>query len=574
MKKALKYLVSVVMVLMLLVTPNQQAYGANVTLGVSASTVNIGDSVTVTLTIPESVTGTVDLSFPKDLLTYSSASVEVGVNGGIITMNIGKQCVAGTNKVTVTFKAATSGTAEIKVTPMEAYDNDSLDEVTLGSASTKITIQNEVTSDDPDTKSADNSLKSLKLTAGSKAVALSPTFKSGTTKYTATVDYDVTSVVVSATANHKAASIESITGDGTVKLDVGSNVIKVVVQAENGKKATYKITVTRQEKVTDNPSSSESENPDPSESETPATPDFEVNGTGLYVTEDIPSNSIPVDFEEKEILLGASKEVTALSFKNGELTVLYLQTAENVGEYYIYNEELNQVYPFIKLTSEKNYVIVLMPDDVEAPEGYVACTLSIEGKGIVNAYQYQATRTVVNSDFYLLYCINADGELGWYQYDSLEGTYQRYAGIIPTDNTQTDTENPSDTQAGASDSNELQDKYNALTLQLEEAERLQRIIICVAVFVVAVLAIVIVNLLLAKRKEDEEDDEDEEYDDEDEGEIAANAKSEVKEETKVEAKAEDKAEDKSESKVEDEMTSKASQISSTNDGDELEFIDL
>lgn len=526
MKRALNYLVSAVMAIMLLAIPNHQIYAADVSLGVSASSVNIGDSVTVTITIPENVTGTIDLSFSKDVLTYSSASAEVGVNSGVITLNIGKLSMAGSNKMTVTFKAASTGTADLKAKVIAAYDNDSLEDVSLGGASASVTVKNETTSEsESDEKSSDYYLASLKLSNGSKSISLSPTFKYSKTKYTATVNYDVTNVVVGTKLSSGKAEITSITGNGNVDLKVGANVIEIVVKAESGKTLTYTITVTRKEKVTEsqNPSSSESEAPTPSEnpSEEPATPDFQVNGVELYVQNDIPDSVIPTGFGTKKILLNGNKEVTALSLKNGDLTVLYMEDANEVDGLYIYNVEENYVYPFIKLISEKSFAIVLTPDSTMVPEGYTACTLSLEGKGIANAYQYQA---VENNDYYLLYCINEDGVLGWYQYDLKEGTYQRYAGIIPADNTQNDTEdtenteNSENTEVLAPDNSDLQNQYKALEKELQEAKELQRLVICIAVFVVAVLVIIIINLLLAKHRGDSDYEEDDEDDDEDDDE--------------------------------------------------------
>jgi hypothetical protein len=42
----------------------------------------------------------------------------------------------------------------------------------------------------------------------------------------------------------------------------------------------------------------------------------------------------------------------------------------------------------VKLSSENGYIFVLRADEVPAPEYYKDCTLSIEGKGVVNAYQF------------------------------------------------------------------------------------------------------------------------------------------------------------------------------------------
>ena len=88
--------------------------------------------------------------------------------------------------------------------------------------------------------SGDNSLSSLSLSAGS----LSPAFQYNVTDYTASVGQDVSSVEVSAKTSNAAAVIESVSGN--TDLQPGQNTISIVVKAENGMTATYKITVTRE----------------------------------------------------------------------------------------------------------------------------------------------------------------------------------------------------------------------------------------------------------------------------------------------------------------------------------------
>lgn len=88
--------------------------------------------------------------------------------------------------------------------------------------------------------SDDNSLSSLSLSEGQ----ISPALQAGVTKYTATVPNDVTEVEVSARTTNAKASITSISGN--TNLSEGENLISIVVTAENGSAATYKITVTRE----------------------------------------------------------------------------------------------------------------------------------------------------------------------------------------------------------------------------------------------------------------------------------------------------------------------------------------
>lgn len=561
MRKLQHIILSFCLMLGLLYFPNIEAYASNVTLGVNKSKINIGDTVTVTVKVPESVSATVDITYSSDVLSFVSASADVGTNGSTITMNIGKYSLAASDKITVKFKAATSGTANISASVISAVDNATAEEVSLGGASTSVTVKNQSNdapeddeddddndnndddddddADQPSTppadqpsappsgnedapKSADNSLASLKLSSGT----LSPSFRYNVTNYTATVGYDVTSVVVSATPSNGNAVIESVTGNGNVNLQVGENTIQIVVKAENGVKATYTIVVTREAEGDTTPippedDSSESETPD-----APTTDETEVlqwNGQELQPAENIPNDIVPTDFTVNTVMIN-SVEVPCLTFVNGDLRVLYLADEEGTAGLYIYDEVQQMVYPFVKVEFNDNYVVVLVPDgsNVPAPENYKACTLSIEGKGVINAYQFvqlsdSAEQTSwfgpetfyaaepVATDFYLIYCMNNLGEKGWYVYDSVEGTVQRYLGSVhnPIIESEVETEGTLD-EISKGD-------YDRLQAKLEQAKKLQMAILCIAAIIIVVFVIVIVVLILKKRSDDEFDD-DEYYD--------------------------------------------------------------
>lgn len=534
MKKIVSYILACMMMLTVMAVPSYDTYAANISLSVSASSVNIGDTVTATVSVPSGITATVDVYFSTDLFSFVSASGTTNVNGGTVATTLGDPF---SSSVTIKLKAKTTGTASISASAIKAGDNNTGDVVTLGGASKSVTIANK-TVEDPNTgnagngntgnseqpetpKSGDNSLSSLKISTGS----LSPAFKYNVTKYTATVDYDVTKLVVSAKTSNEKATIESVTGNGNVSLQVGENTIKVVVKAENGVQATYTIVVTRKEKEEQTPPSENpsSEKPDNSQnSETPDEPQdsenseqpqdtqteeqtFEYNGQKLNIIEEIPTEAIPADFVKETILI-EGKETPGLKFSKGELQALYLANESGYGSLYVYDKSEENIYPLIKLISEKKYVIILRPDDGAVPKGFEPCTLSIEGKGTVFAYRYEqesediteSTQTTgifgaetyfaaepKQSDFYLIYCVNSDGEYGWYQFDSIEGTFQRYLATMDLSGDTVD--------ADAEPENNYQTEITAL-------KNKQKIMLGIFAVVVLVLLSVIMSLVASKRK--------------------------------------------------------------------------
>lgn len=534
-------ILSMLIISLMIPTEAYKAYEASLSVGVSASTVKIGDTVTVTVKVPGAVSGPVSLYFPTDVMEYVSTSTEASVVGGTIQFSIGKGGRAASDTVTVKLKTKTTGSATLKVEATgDIYDYDSLEEVVLKGASTKVTVENQTTTP-PDSgnegggdttpepqKSGDNSLASLKLSSGT----LSPSFKYNVTKYTATVGYDVDKVVVSAKTSNEKATIESVTDDGNVNLKVGENTIKIVVKAENGVKATYTIVVTRKAQETPvEPQPSDSEEPSGSDSE-PTPPEvnefLQYNGEQLSLVEDIPAERIPAGFESK-LLVVNGQQMQGLSFTKGELKLLYLNNTNGAASLYVYDEAQQMIYPFIKLSSEHSYVMVLIPNEQEAPvpAGFESCTFSIEGKGTVNAYQMKEeveettswnpfapeiflASPAQASEFYLMYCMNGEGEKGWYMYDVVEETYMRYFAATPS----------IPVGGEVSDDSDLQDKYDAVVKELNASKMTQYIIMGGEAAVILILVIVLIVLIVKNRRPEEDFfdgyEEEDDYDDEEE----------------------------------------------------------
>lgn len=93
--------------------------------------------------------------------------------------------------------------------------------------------------------STDNSLLSLSIKDNNnQSVVLSPGFSHSIKSYTAVVGSDVTSVSVNAIATDGKARVVVLGADAN--LVEGENTIQVIVTAENGKKASYVVTITKQ----------------------------------------------------------------------------------------------------------------------------------------------------------------------------------------------------------------------------------------------------------------------------------------------------------------------------------------
>ena len=497
MKKKLGVIITLLTLCICLMTPQMHAKAASgkTTIAVSAGSLNIGQTVTVTAKAlsasGDSAYANMVLTYDAGILEFVSCNATYGGGGGSISV--------ASDSFSVTLKAISAGKASISLSATDGVIYGTEEELdSMAGSSTSVTVKNEAagsnTGNNSNTGSntntaalsADNSLKALTISPGT----LSPAFKGSTTKYTATVDNSVTSIAVSATPVNEKATIESVTGN--TNLAVGANVVQIVVKAENGTTATYKITVTRQAAGTTGSETTttgsengddgngDSETPEDTEevdtTETPVSAaDVVINNTTYHIADNFTEEQIPADFTEATVNFRGT-ECRGLTFDKGTISLIYLET-DNVdattGRFFIYDETRDVVYDFMKFTAgESSYVIPLLaPLDSVLPESYVQVSLQMPENTVMTAYQLPVEDGEEASDFYIFYGVNQDGTEGWYQYDAAEGTYQRVNGNI------TETADSSSDDLAA-----LQSEYDELSKKYKDAKSFSRNMIAVLIF--------------------------------------------------------------------------------------------
>lgn len=429
MKKLFGCILSLVMAVMLIFTPAEHVYAQGLGLSVSSSSVAVGKTVKVTVSMPSGYFGTV---------VISSSDEGVLSNGGDGVTNIGDAAGYPTSQ-SFSFTAKGTGSCTIKAyctVVGDAEGNDAGGVIT--GASTKVTVTSASSNNDSNSnkdnkdntgndsnsnkdnenkeekKSSNASLGSLVISAGT----LSPEFSAATKDYTATVDYSCSSLAVTANPADSKASVTSVTGNDS--LEVGENTVSVVVTAEDGSTSTYNIVVTR--RTEDDP-----ENADKQDN----WKKFDINGTEWTMVNDIPEDVVPEGFEHSKTVIDGL-EYNTLHGTFGDITLVYLQSESGNG-LFVYDAAQNAAYEFVRINSESHFIVVLLPKVDDVPEGYNEISLSIEGKGVATAYQTKAEKTDDQTkDFYLVYAINDNGESGWYTYDSVDGTYMRTELSTPT----------------------------------------------------------------------------------------------------------------------------------------------
>ncbi|MBD9391580.1 cadherin-like beta sandwich domain-containing protein [Acidovorax sp. ACV01] len=238
-----------------------QVNGATVASGSSTATVAIAEGTNTLSVVVTAADGSTARTYTVRV-TRAPASASADASLRALTLSSGELSptfAAGTTAYTVAVAnavsmvtltpTATSGAASIRINGVAVTSGSASAAISLAVGTTTLTVR--VTAQDKvttrsytvvvtraaTTVSSDASLKTLVLSAG----ALTPTFASATSSYTASVANSVASVTVTPTATSAAATV-SVNGvavgngsnSGAIALAVGSNTIKIVVTAQDG----------------------------------------------------------------------------------------------------------------------------------------------------------------------------------------------------------------------------------------------------------------------------------------------------------------------------------------------------
>lgn len=201
-------------------------------ISISSASGTVGSTITVTVIISASDVidaASVPVSYDNSIIKPVGAG-----NSGVVSFALLDASAYGSNEsISMQFEVIAAGTTTLSVAG-DAKISVNGERATVSSSSS-----GKVTGRAPASYSSDNTLKSLQISPGT----LSPAFSPDRTTYNATVDADVTELVVSAAANDSAAKI-SISGR---RMDPGSNTTTITVTAEDGSVKKYIIYTTRLE---------------------------------------------------------------------------------------------------------------------------------------------------------------------------------------------------------------------------------------------------------------------------------------------------------------------------------------
>ena len=151
-------------------------------------------------------------------------------------------------------------------------------------------------------------------------------------------------------------------------------------------------------------------------------PSVEVNGTSYVISGDFSDAIIPGGFERSEMQFEGQACTVVTQASSGATAMYLVPAAGGEGDFFLYNTDDGSFSPFeeVELSTDR-YLILLQNDGtVNIPGGYQETTLTLNGK------EFPAWQNTNNTEYYLVYGLNSDGNKVLYQYDTTDGTYQRY----------------------------------------------------------------------------------------------------------------------------------------------------
>lgn len=149
--------------------------------------------------------------------------------------------------------------------------------------------------------------------------------------------------------------------------------------------------------------------------------EVDVDGVTYTLTDKFSDGDIPNGYQRTEVELEGQTRQMVVN-ENSEVTLAYLVGSDS-SDFFIYNTEDATFSPYEELSISDTTSIVLLSDtsQVDLPESYQEAEYTIDEK------TFPVWNDGSDDESYILYAINSNtGETGYYKYDTVENTYQRF----------------------------------------------------------------------------------------------------------------------------------------------------
>lgn len=147
----------------------------------------------------------------------------------------------------------------------------------------------------------------------------------------------------------------------------------------------------------------------------------EVDGEKYTVNENFSEAAIPKGFKATPMELDGTTTKAMQQESSGQY-MFYLEDSDGNSDYFLYSTDDGSFSPTAVVDVNADVSIYLMnhKDTEGLPSQYKETTSDMAGK------VFTVWQDMSDQEYYLVYALSSEGNKGYYQYDSTEGTYQRY----------------------------------------------------------------------------------------------------------------------------------------------------
>lgn len=427
--KVYKVLMGTITFMMMFLIFNTEVKAANCNVAVASANGAKDETIVVNVSVTpeEAAAGQIGISYDTKFLDYvGSDSGDVsGGQAGIILI-VSADIPTSGYTVPLKFKLKEAGTTAVKVaenTKIYPQIGVTDEPMNYNAANGSVTISAATTASN-DSKLSGLSIQAVTSNGDSSNVVYTPAFSPDVTEYKAELAANVTRLVVATTLSDS----KSKTAVSGTRIDPGNNKTTVTVTAEDGSVTTYTLYTTRAVENTTEPQSS-GENPSETVETFDRTPK-KVENMNKYIIQDFTLTTIPEGFEEGTSTYNGETIAVLRGIAKPLALVCLADDAQGTNiEKYIFNEISGAMDKMIDITSmQKMYTIIPTGEGYAGPAGYTATELEINGNKI------RAWIKSAESEFYVVYAMNWNGETSLYAYDKKEQTMQRFVEGNKTEN--------------------------------------------------------------------------------------------------------------------------------------------
>lgn len=146
----------------------------------------------------------------------------------------------------------------------------------------------------------------------------------------------------------------------------------------------------------------------------------EVNGEAYILTDGFADADIPSGYTRTSVTLNGQERQMVMN-EAGSIYLGYLLDAQNMGDFFLYNQENATFAPYeeVRISDKTSIVILSDSSKVNLPDTYAEAELTLNEK------KFPIWQDNEHPGYYVMYAMNNSGEAGYYQYHEAEGTYQK-----------------------------------------------------------------------------------------------------------------------------------------------------